>query len=236
MTINNDGQNKDALDLDKVILVNSEDQRIGEIDKHQVHEHPAKLHRASSVWLINDINQVLLQKRSSKKIVGAGWWGNAICGNVRPTESYEDCAWRRLREEIGVERRSKNPSVFLNLEPIYKFSYQAYCNEKYGEHEIDQVYVGRYDGDVIINNDEVSEFFWINLDELIETAVSKPSLSGILIVSPGETMSMNLEQLKESTAPFEFEIDGKKKLLAPWTRMMLNDKRLIEALHKRVLS
>ena len=118
MTINNDSQNKDALDLDKVILVNSEDQRIGEIDKHQVHEHPAKLHRASSVWLINDSNQVLLQKRSSKKIVGAGWWGNAICGNVRPTESYEDCAWRRLREEIGVESSSVNKGKNTNL-PVF---------------------------------------------------------------------------------------------------------------------
>ena len=147
-----------------------------------------------------------------------------------------------MREEIGVESSSVNKGkntnlpVFLDLKLIYKFSYQAYCNEKYGEHEIDQVYLGKYDGDVIINNDEVSEFFWINLDELIETAVSKPSLSGILIVSPEETLSMNLEQLKENTAPFEFEIDGKKELLAPWTRMMLNDKRLIEALHKRALS
>lgn len=35
-------------------------------------------------------------------IVGAGQWANTCYGNVRPGESYLECAWRRLCEELGI--------------------------------------------------------------------------------------------------------------------------------------
>ena len=229
--------------LNKVILVNADDQYVGEMDKYKAHEHFSKLHRASSVWLVNSKKQVLLQKRSDQKIVGAGWWGNAVCGNVRPGESYEDCAVRRLKEEIGVVGselfEDKNSATDadvnlisisgvrkesnLKLEAIYKFTYKAYCNEKYGEREVDQVFIGKYDGEVVLNNSEVSEVAWVDLNDLIKQV-------GEQKITPKETLKMSLKQLKKYTIPVEIDINGKKYLLAPWTWMMLADKRLVEKL------
>lgn len=205
----------------EVLLVNLDNEPIGRMDKFEAHEHPAKLHRASSVWLINKKGQVLLQKRSAKKIVGAGWWANAICGNLRPTEIYSDCARRRLREEVGL----LDGDLDGELQPIYKFAYRAFCNEKYGEFEFDQVYVGGCNQKAILNENEVAEVAWVDFDDLVAQINLKTT-----IVSPEQTLLMGLSELKEKTCPCEINIDQKKSLLAPWTCMMLRDLRLIKAL------
>jgi isopentenyl-diphosphate Delta-isomerase len=218
------------INFDKIILVDANDNSLGEMDKYQAHEHPAKLHRASSVWLVNSKGQVLLQKRSDKKIVGAGWWGNAVCGNLRPGESYEDCARRRLKEEIGVGRgvgigtrlSTERDSEYLEIKPIFKFTYKAYCNEKYGEHEMDQVFFAKYDGKVVLNKDEVSEVAWVDFDDLVGQVgrLGKPIAQ--------KTLNMSLEDLKKHTASCEIRLNGEKHLLAPWTWMMLRDKRFLD--------
>jgi len=173
---------------DEVLLVNPDNEPIGQMDKFEAHEHPAKLHRCSSVWLINKKGQVLLQERSAKKIVGAGWWANAICGNLRPSEIYFDCAKRRLREEIGILYGDLDGEI----QPIYKFVYKAYCNDKYGEHEFDQVYVGSYNGKIIINENEVARVAWVNFDDLVTQINLKTS-----IASPEQTLIMDLDELQQ---------------------------------------
>ena len=208
--------------LDKVTLVDTNDQVIGEMDKYKAHEHPAKLHRAVSVWLINDQGETLLQKRSKKKIVGATWWGNTICGNLRPTETYLECAVRRLKEEVGIIVDPKdNQKETLELIPVHKFIYKAYCNEKYGEHEIDQVFIAKYNEKAIPNKDEVSEVAWVDLNNLTLQLKKNIKLNSPLRDSQ-KTLDMNLEQLKLQTAPYKFEVNEKNQLLAPWSCMMLN--------------
>ena len=119
-----------------------------------------------------------------------------------------------MKEEIGVVDSD------LKLKPIYKFSYQAYGNQEYNEHEVDQVYVGKYDGEIAINEGEVSEVTWVDLENLVKQVRASST-----IPDPKKTLSMDLEELKEKTAPCEVEIDGANQLLAPWTCMMLSDLR-----------
>lgn len=204
-------------DKDKVMLVDENNKYIAKMDKYEAHKHPAKLHQAVSVWLINDNNQVLMQRRSAQKIVGASWWGNAICGNVRPSEIYSACANRRLKEEIGIEN--------VQLKPVYKFKYKAYCNETYGEYEFDQVFVGKFNGEPVLNKEEVTEIAWISLEELVKNITVNA-----IGVSPDQTLLMSLEDLKKYTSPCDFMINERKQLLAPWTCMMLKDARLTQAL------
>lgn len=215
--------NTSTVHNNEVLLVNLDNEPIGQMDKFKAHEHPAKLHRASSVWLINKKGQVLLQKRSAKKIVGAGWWANAICGNLRPTEIYSECASRRLREEIGILEGE------IKIEPIYKFIYRAFCNEKYGEYEFDQVYVGNYEGVIIFNENEVSKVIWVDFNDLVSQINLKTS-----IVSPDQTLLMSMNELELNTAPCEVSFNQENLLLSPWTCMMLRDLRLSTALKNLV--
>ncbi len=152
------------MNLDQVILVDELDHELGVMDKIEAHRGTGKLHRAISVFLFNVEGELLIQQRSSKKIVGAGQWANTCCGNVRPGETYLECASRRLREELGIDGRGEVP---LALNVVTKFQYQVKCNEEFGEYELDTVFAGRYDGAIQPNPEEVNAIKWIDLQELL---------------------------------------------------------------------
>jgi isopentenyl-diphosphate Delta-isomerase len=145
--------------LDQVILVDENDNQIGVMDKVEAHRNPAQLHRASSVLLRNSKGEWLIQQRSTHKIVGALQWANTCCGNLRPGENYEQCARRRLREELNI--------VGVELKEINKFTYQVECNDEFSEHEVDTVFVGQYEGLISPNPLEVKNTRWISTQELL---------------------------------------------------------------------
>lgn len=175
--------------MDQVTLVDDQDIVIGVMDKIEAHRGEGKLHRASSVFLFNDKGQTLIQKRSSKKIVGALQWANTCCGNVLPGESYEDCAKRRLLFELGIEN--------VVLKKLTKFRYQTKCNEEFSENEIDTVYVGRYDGMVHPNPEEVSDYQWIDWKELQDRVTNAP-VTGEFILAPWTKIMMQLEEVQNT--------------------------------------
>lgn len=180
-------RNQLASVLDQVILVDAEDRQIGVMDKVAAHRGEAVLHRAISVFLFNDRNELLIQQRSHKKIVGAGQWANTCCGNVRPGESYEDCARRRLREELGITP--------VTIQSVHKFQYFTRCNEEFSEREIDTVFVGRYDGAVKPNPDEVQDYKWMALSAI------------------------------EAELPTDELLDNDKQHYAPWFHALLAENR-----------
>ncbi len=145
---------------DQVILVNENDEETGVMDKVEAHRGDGVLHRASSVFLHNAEGKWLIQRRSQYKITCPGWWANTCCGNLRPGESYEECAQRRLKEELGIEE--------VTLQFIEKFLYFARCNEEFSEREIDSVYVGEYNGEVKPHPQEVQNYRWVSKEELLK--------------------------------------------------------------------
>jgi isopentenyl-diphosphate delta-isomerase len=145
---------------DQVILVNENDEQIGVMDKVEAHRGEGKLHRASSVFLRNAEGKWLIQQRSQEKITCPGWWANTCCGNLRPGENYEECAQRRLKEELGIESSE--------LQFVEKFLYFAHCNDDFSEREIDSVYIGQYDEEVKPNPAEVQNYKWVSKEELLD--------------------------------------------------------------------
>lgn len=141
--------------LDEVTLVTEDDRVIGAMDKIAAHRIPAQLHRAVSVFLLRRAEreiEVLLQQRSSEKIVGALQWANTVCGNVLPGESYEACALRRLEKELSI--------TDVVVKDVYTLRYHAKCNEMYEENEIDHIFVGWYDKPLKMNPHEVAAVQW----------------------------------------------------------------------------
>jgi len=172
--------------LDSVILVDEFDHPIGTLDKYEAHRHGAKLHRAVSVYLfrinpVTDQVELLVQQRSAQKIVGAGLWANTVCGNVRPGESYRDCAERRLREELWIPDW-KVPT--FSIESVYKFQYFVPCTPEFSEREMDCVFVGFWSKkspefeqkkvvqptEIVHNPSEVQATKWIDFHELVSAA------------------------------------------------------------------
>lgn len=137
---------------EQVVLVDEKDVRLGLMGKTEAHEK-GLLHRAISIVLFNSKNELLLQQRADKKYHWAGIWSNTVCTHPRDNESYQAAANRRLYEELGIQ---------TELNETFHFIYKA-KDEESGliEHELDHVFIGKYEGDIPFNTDEVKAVKWI---------------------------------------------------------------------------
>ena len=138
---------------EQLILVDVNDVRVGYASKAECHNNQGMLHRAFSVFIFNSEKQLLLQKRSAKKLLWPLHWSNSVCSHPRKGESSEEAAGRRLKEELGIS---------THLEYLYKFKYHALYQDIGAEYEFCSVYFGYYDGRISSNKDEVAA--WRHID------------------------------------------------------------------------
>lgn len=94
-----------------LVLVNENDEIVGSMKALKAHHRASlTLHRAFSVFLFDTENRLLLQKRSSRKLVYPGLWTNTCCSHPfvsplsfeDPVEDARRTAIARLRYEMGV--------------------------------------------------------------------------------------------------------------------------------------
>ncbi len=90
-----------------VILVDENDNELGIADKIDTHTIKPQLHRAITVLLFNDKNEILITKRSAKKLLWPLFWETTCSTHPLKNESYEDCAERRLKEELEITTKVK---------------------------------------------------------------------------------------------------------------------------------
>jgi isopentenyl-diphosphate Delta-isomerase len=84
-----------------LILVSEGNRATGSKGKTAVHR-AGLLHRAFSIFLVDERGRLVLQQRSRKKYHSGGLWANSCCGHPRPGERTIAAARRRLNEELGV--------------------------------------------------------------------------------------------------------------------------------------
>ena len=138
-----------------LIVVDEQDRIIGYENKEKCHEGQGLLHRAFSILIFNNQKQILLQKRSAAKLLWPLYWSNSVCSHPRAGESYEEAARRRLSEEVGL---------ITPLQLLYKFQYQADFNNIGSEKEICCVYIGKTNGTVRANRDEIDDWKYIEIE------------------------------------------------------------------------
>lgn len=145
-----------------VILVDEKDQKIGLMEKMEAHEK-ALLHRAFSVFIFNEKNELLLQQRAAEKYHSPLEWANTCCSHPRDGEETIAAGKRRLEEEMGFT---------CELEERFSFIYKAEFDNGLTEHELDHVLVGHYNDNPKINPEEVADFKWMKLDD-VKTDIAK---------------------------------------------------------------
>lgn len=141
---------------DFVILVNHHNTQIGLMEKQEAHEK-GLLHRAFSVFIFNDNNELLLQQRAHQKYHSAGLWTNTCCSHPRVGETNLQAANRRLKEEMGID---------TNLKERFSFVYKEPVSQTLTEHELDFVFTGIYNGKPNINPTEVAAYKWETLSNI----------------------------------------------------------------------
>ncbi len=147
-----------------VILVDENDNQIGLMPKMEAHEK-AVLHRAFSVFVFNEKNELMLQQRALHKYHSPGLWTNTCCSHQRDGESNLEAGKRRLFEEMGFVTELKETTSFI---------YKAPFDNGLTEHEFDHILVGSYEGSPAINKDEVAEWKWMDLDLVKNDILNSP--------------------------------------------------------------
>ncbi|WP_309609105.1 isopentenyl-diphosphate Delta-isomerase [Flavobacterium sp.] len=151
---------------EQVILVNRNDQQIGTMPKLEAHEK-AILHRAFSVFVLNDNNEIMLQQRAHHKYHSPLLWTNTCCSHQRVGESNIEAGARRLEEEMGFK---------TELKELFHFIYKAPFDNGLTEHELDHVMIGHYNEEPEINTDEVESWKWMAIDAVKLDIQSNPDI------------------------------------------------------------
>lgn len=133
-----------------VILVNEQDEVLGTMPKMEAHEK-AVLHRAFSVFVLNDNGEIMLQQRAADKYHSPLLWTNTCCSHQRVGETNIKAGTRRLKEEMGFTTK---------LKELFSFVYKAPFDNGLTEHELDHVMVGFYNNPPMLNPDEVADWKW----------------------------------------------------------------------------
>jgi isopentenyl-diphosphate Delta-isomerase len=149
---------------DLVTLVDRDDNVVGAEEKIRAHRE-GKLHRAFSVFVFDGHSRLLIQRRATGKYHSAGLWSNTCCGHPRPGEPADGAAGRRLSEEMGFA---------CDLRRAFRTIYEMSVANSMVEHELNQVFVGRFDGLPQPDSREVDEYRWVELTELRRSIQASP--------------------------------------------------------------
>ncbi len=150
--------------VENVILVDEQDNEVGFMEKIEAHEK-ALLHRAFSVFVFNDNNELMLQQRAKSKYHSPLLWTNTCCSHQRKGESNISAGKRRLQEEMGFT---------CELEEVFSFIYKAPFDNGLTEHELDHVMIGKYNGEPVVNPKEVESYKWMKLEEVKNDIENNP--------------------------------------------------------------
>ncbi|CAG8984080.1 hypothetical protein HYALB_00003022 [Hymenoscyphus albidus] len=133
------------------------------------------LHRAFSVFLFNEKNELLLQQRATEKITFPDMWTNTCCshplgvpgeGGVELEEAVagvKNAAVRKLDHELGIKAAQVPIENFKFLTRIH---YKAPSDGKWGEHEIDYILFIKAKVDLEPNLNEVRDTCYVTADGL----------------------------------------------------------------------
>ena len=140
-----------------VVLIDESNTVLGTMPKAEVHHESTPLHRGFSLFLFNRRGEVLSQQRSAKKKIFPLTWTDSASGHPQLSETNEDAARRRVRQELGMR--------LSFVEEVAPYRYEV-SHDGILENEVCPILVGFTDGDVgEIDHDEIAAVRWMAWDD-----------------------------------------------------------------------
>jgi isopentenyl-diphosphate Delta-isomerase len=149
---------------EQLILVDERNRPTGVAGKTAVHK-AGLLHRAFSIFIVDERGRILLQRRSLAKYHSGGLWANSCCGHPRPGERTISAARRRLNEELGFT----SPLSFG-----FFARYRTELDHGMHENEFVYVYFGRLQAPPRPDPAEVADVECLSVDEIGRRLRQKP--------------------------------------------------------------
>ncbi len=142
-------------------VVNERDEVIGQQVRREVHRLGLK-HRAVHVLVFNARDEIFLQKRSLKKDRQPGLWDSSASGHLDQGETYDACAGRELREELGLQ-------PVRPPERLFKLAAGEETDQ-----EFVWVYRCRSEGPFALHPEEIERGEWFTPQRLSQALAERP--------------------------------------------------------------
>ena len=140
-------------------VVDVNDKVVGQASRREVHQNKNLIHRSVGIAVFNSNSKIFLQRRSLTKDTDALLWTISCSGHVLKGENYEETARRELLEELGIEDTGIN---FLT-----KYIYKGE-----NETEITSLFKALYDGEIILQTEEILEGKFFSKEDLLRATAS----------------------------------------------------------------
>lgn len=134
-----------------VDIVDDDDNVIGRVTREKMQEN-SLLHRSANIFVFNSKGEIFVHKRNQNLPLYPGMFDVKAGGVVRAGESYEDCAERELKEEVGIEK--------AKLEFLFPLRFRSGNNNNNRK-----VYRCVYDGKIRLQPEEVESGRFMTLDK-----------------------------------------------------------------------
>lgn len=181
-----------TVDLNTVVRVNEDDEKIGLMAKLDAHKGNGFLHRAVSVFVFDPKERLLIQKRAQNKYHSGGLWANTACSHVYDGEDIKTAAYRCLSTEMGIT------NIFLS--EVFSFIYNEPVGGGLIEYEFDHVFIGITDEKPVLNYSEVEIYKKESVSEILKEIERDPDTFAIwfriILKEHGEEIFKNLRKFQ----------------------------------------
>jgi isopentenyl-diphosphate delta-isomerase len=154
--------------MERIVIVDGNDNFIGEEDKDKCHNGNGILHRGFLAMVLNGDGELLLARRSEKKRLWPAFWDGTVASHPATGEDYVKASERRLIQEIGLSTD--------NIKYLFKFQYHAKYKDVGSENEICAVTLvrGVDTGTIFPNRAEIASVRTITQRALAEDITKNP--------------------------------------------------------------
>ncbi len=143
-----------------VDVVDEHDRVVTQATRSEVRQRNLR-HRSVYILVFNAQGQLFVHQRTFTKDIFPGYWDVAVGGVVAVGEAYDSAAAREVGEELGVRN--------LRLRRLFPMRYDDAQNRVCG-----MVYSCMSEGGFTLQETEILQGEWLDLDVLIERAQHDP--------------------------------------------------------------
>ncbi|MBR6113519.1 MAG: NUDIX domain-containing protein [Bacilli bacterium] len=107
--------------------------KTGEVEERSEVYRKGLWHRSSHIWIINDNNELLVQRRNPYKATFPNLWAISVAGHVDSGETSLDTAIRELKEEVNLDVNPNELEFLFTIkrETPYKDSFLRVFDDVY---------------------------------------------------------------------------------------------------------
>jgi len=160
----------DDVQIEKLDVFDENGNLTGEVKDRRLIHHDGDWHKAVHIWIINDKDQILLQRRVAWKDSNPNMLDISSAGHVIAGDSSLSAAIRELQEELGLKIKPED------LQFVKRIKKQSKYTPTFINNEFDDMFILKTEktvSEMKIQKEEVAEVFFVSFEKFREMVEKK---------------------------------------------------------------